>query len=229
MQTFEKASKGCSTFVLPWPSEQTQSQAAFEAQECVSEIAQTNYNTTPTGLSGNEDCGQMSSWYIFSTMEFYSINQVSGEYVPAPFPSPYPLKVMLPPAQYHHHHPHRHPHRHPHLASTSTSAFRAPAGPSLMPAGAVYKQQTLRALALGTTPTLPPPLPVAAPTFALVMIAPTTITIKALFPPTVPAPLFCTFAPFLRLHPFPAPSPLGSTPPLRQTRQSQRTTSRSGP
>jgi len=47
----------------------------------VREIARENYNNTPTGLSGNEDCGQMSAWYIFSAMGFYPVNPVSGEYV----------------------------------------------------------------------------------------------------------------------------------------------------
>ncbi|KAG5648805.1 hypothetical protein DXG03_000154 [Asterophora parasitica] len=55
--------------------------AAYKTQARVREIAQNNYNNTPTGLSGNEDCGQMSSWYIFSAMGFYPVNPVSGEYV----------------------------------------------------------------------------------------------------------------------------------------------------
>ena len=29
---------------------------------------------------GNEDCGQMSAWYVFSAMGFYPVNPVSGEY-----------------------------------------------------------------------------------------------------------------------------------------------------
>ncbi|KAF9567664.1 glycoside hydrolase family 92 protein [Agrocybe pediades] len=55
--------------------------AAFKTQEKVREIALANYNNTPTGLSGNEDCGQMSAWYIFSALGFYPVNPVSGEYV----------------------------------------------------------------------------------------------------------------------------------------------------
>ncbi|KAJ3492674.1 hypothetical protein NLJ89_g11184 [Agrocybe chaxingu] len=55
--------------------------AAFKTQEKVREIALANYDNTPTGLSGNEDCGQMSAWYIFSAMGFYPVNPVSGEYV----------------------------------------------------------------------------------------------------------------------------------------------------
>lgn len=38
------------------------------------------YDTTPTGLIGNEDCGQMSAWYLFSALGFYPANPVSGEY-----------------------------------------------------------------------------------------------------------------------------------------------------
>ncbi|KAG6863562.1 hypothetical protein C0991_005039, partial [Blastosporella zonata] len=55
--------------------------AAYKTQERVCEIVQMNYNNTPTGLSENEDCGQMSSWYIFSDMGFYPVNTVSGEYI----------------------------------------------------------------------------------------------------------------------------------------------------
>ncbi|GLB33162.1 putative glycosyl hydrolase family 92 [Lyophyllum shimeji] len=55
--------------------------AAHKTQEKVREIAQANYNNTPIGLSGNEDCGQMSAWYIFTAMGFYPVNPVSGEYV----------------------------------------------------------------------------------------------------------------------------------------------------
>ena len=38
------------------------------------------YRNTPDGLCGNEDCGQMSAWYIFSAMGFYPVNPVGGEY-----------------------------------------------------------------------------------------------------------------------------------------------------
>ena len=39
------------------------------------------YTDAPDGLSGNEDVGQMSSWYIFSSLGFYPANPISGEYV----------------------------------------------------------------------------------------------------------------------------------------------------
>lgn len=39
------------------------------------------YRNRPDGLSGNDDCGQMSAWYLFSAMGFYPLNPASGEYV----------------------------------------------------------------------------------------------------------------------------------------------------
>ena len=39
------------------------------------------YTDKPDGLSGNEDCGQMSAWYILSSMGFYSVNPSNGAYV----------------------------------------------------------------------------------------------------------------------------------------------------
>lgn len=43
-------------------------------------IMNTQYNTTPDGLSGNEDCGQMSAWYVLSAIGLYPMNPASGEY-----------------------------------------------------------------------------------------------------------------------------------------------------
>ncbi|UOB17278.1 GH92 family glycosyl hydrolase [Abyssalbus ytuae] len=50
------------------------------AQYWIKKIFDTQYNTTPNGLSGNEDCGQMSAWYIFSSMGIYPFNPVSATY-----------------------------------------------------------------------------------------------------------------------------------------------------
>ena len=52
----------------------------WRTQYWVRHILDTQYNTTPNGLSGNEDCGQMSAWYIFSSLGFYPMNPASGEY-----------------------------------------------------------------------------------------------------------------------------------------------------
>ena len=49
--------------------------------ELVTQICRQFYNNTTTGIIGNDDCGQMSAWYIFSTLGFYPLNPVSGEYV----------------------------------------------------------------------------------------------------------------------------------------------------
>ncbi|KAG7094824.1 hypothetical protein E1B28_005637 [Marasmius oreades] len=54
---------------------------ARSTQSLVRELAKANFNNTPQGLSGNDDCGQTSSWYIFSAMGFYSVDPASGEYV----------------------------------------------------------------------------------------------------------------------------------------------------
>lgn len=50
-------------------------------QELIREIFDTQYSPKPNGLCGNDDCGQMSAWYVFSAMGFYPVNPVSGEYV----------------------------------------------------------------------------------------------------------------------------------------------------
>jgi len=39
------------------------------------------YKPEPHGLCGNDDCGQMSAWYIFSVMGFYPVAPGSNEYV----------------------------------------------------------------------------------------------------------------------------------------------------
>ena len=52
----------------------------WKTQYWVREILKTQYNTTPDGLSGNEDCGQMSAWYVFSSLGLYPYSPASGEY-----------------------------------------------------------------------------------------------------------------------------------------------------
>ncbi|KAI1098314.1 glycoside hydrolase family 92 protein [Jackrogersella minutella] len=49
--------------------------------ERIRDIAWVNYNATSAGLSGNEDLGQMSAWYVFSGLGFYPVNPASDEYV----------------------------------------------------------------------------------------------------------------------------------------------------
>jgi predicted alpha-1,2-mannosidase len=56
-------------------------QKQWKTAEKVREIMNKFYDNKPDGLSGNEDCGQMSAWYVFSALGFYPVNAVSGEYV----------------------------------------------------------------------------------------------------------------------------------------------------
>ncbi|KAI1775477.1 glycoside hydrolase family 92 protein [Hypoxylon cercidicola] len=51
------------------------------AAERIRGLAWDNYNATSAGLSGNEDLGQMSAWYVFSALGFYPVNPASDEYV----------------------------------------------------------------------------------------------------------------------------------------------------
>src|SRR5207249_3578768 len=44
----------------------------------VKEIMDSFYRNAPDGLIGNEDCGQMSAWYVLSEMGFYSVCPGSG-------------------------------------------------------------------------------------------------------------------------------------------------------
>lgn len=46
---------------------------AYKTQARVKQILNEQYKNAPDGLSGNEDCGQMSSWYVLSSMGFYSV------------------------------------------------------------------------------------------------------------------------------------------------------------
>ncbi len=52
-----------------------------KTQEYVAHIGRTLYNTSSSGYAGNDDCGEMSAWYIFSAMGFYPVNPASGDYV----------------------------------------------------------------------------------------------------------------------------------------------------
>jgi predicted alpha-1,2-mannosidase len=44
-------------------------------------ICQDFYDDTPQGMIGNDDCGQMSAWYIFTTLGFYPVNPFDGAFV----------------------------------------------------------------------------------------------------------------------------------------------------
>jgi len=52
----------------------------WKTQELVRQILETQYHNTPDGHCGNEDCGQMSSWYILSALGIYPVNPAQGIY-----------------------------------------------------------------------------------------------------------------------------------------------------
>jgi predicted alpha-1,2-mannosidase len=54
---------------------------AARQAELVRDVFEKFYVNKPDGLCGNDDCGQMSAWYLFSAMGFYPMNPASGEYV----------------------------------------------------------------------------------------------------------------------------------------------------
>jgi predicted alpha-1,2-mannosidase len=53
----------------------------WRTQELIREVFERFYQARPDGLCGNDDCGQMSAWYVFSAMGFYPVNPCGGEYV----------------------------------------------------------------------------------------------------------------------------------------------------
>lgn len=52
----------------------------YKAQAQIRKILRMQYKNTPDGLGGNDDCGQMSAWYIFSSLGFYPVAPGSDEY-----------------------------------------------------------------------------------------------------------------------------------------------------
>jgi predicted alpha-1,2-mannosidase len=52
-----------------------------KTQERVRQILTEMYHNAPDGISGNEDCGQMSAWYVLSSMGFYSVTPASNQYI----------------------------------------------------------------------------------------------------------------------------------------------------
>jgi len=54
---------------------------ADKTAERVRQVLEEMYKPTPAGLCGNDDCGQMSAWYVMSALGIYPMNPVNGEYV----------------------------------------------------------------------------------------------------------------------------------------------------
>jgi predicted alpha-1,2-mannosidase len=55
--------------------------APWKTQELVRRILATQYGNLPSSLCGNDDCGQMSAWYIFSALGFYPVCPGGDDYV----------------------------------------------------------------------------------------------------------------------------------------------------
>lgn len=50
-------------------------------QKYINQIIRNFYKNSPDGLIGNDDCGQMSAWYILSCLGFYPVNPANGEFI----------------------------------------------------------------------------------------------------------------------------------------------------
>ena len=55
--------------------------APHKTQDRVRRLLDLEYDDQPDGLAGNEDCGQMSAWYVISSLGFYAVDPVSSNYV----------------------------------------------------------------------------------------------------------------------------------------------------
>ena len=54
----------------------------WKGHALVQRIVRDFYGDRPSGIVGNDDCGQMSAWYVLSTLGFYPAQPSSGNYVP---------------------------------------------------------------------------------------------------------------------------------------------------
>ncbi|MEG1648871.1 MAG: glycoside hydrolase family 92 protein, partial [Rikenellaceae bacterium] len=55
--------------------------APEKAAVLINMVADSLYNDSRNGMPNNDDCGQMSAWYIFSSMGFYPVSPASGHYI----------------------------------------------------------------------------------------------------------------------------------------------------
>jgi predicted alpha-1,2-mannosidase len=53
----------------------------LKGQRYLKKVIDDFHNNTPDGMIGNDDCGQMSAWYILTSLGFYPVNPASGEFV----------------------------------------------------------------------------------------------------------------------------------------------------
>ncbi len=55
--------------------------APWKTEKLVRQVMNTLYDDTPKGECGNDDCGEMSAWYVLSALGFFPVNPASGDYV----------------------------------------------------------------------------------------------------------------------------------------------------
>jgi predicted alpha-1,2-mannosidase len=55
--------------------------APWKTQQRVRQILLTQYDNSPEGICGNDDCGQISAWYVWSALGLYPLNPVGGRYL----------------------------------------------------------------------------------------------------------------------------------------------------
>lgn len=55
--------------------------ASHKTDKIIKTLIDEYYYTKPDGLMGNDDCGQMSAWYMFSSLGFYPVNPTEGKYI----------------------------------------------------------------------------------------------------------------------------------------------------
>ncbi|MDO5977884.1 GH92 family glycosyl hydrolase [Flavivirga spongiicola] len=53
----------------------------YKTDKIIKTLVDDYYHNKPDGLMGNDDCGQMSSWYMFSSLGFYPVNPCGGKYI----------------------------------------------------------------------------------------------------------------------------------------------------
>ena len=53
----------------------------WKTDELIRKVVDEFYYNKPDGLAGNDDCGQMSAWYMFASLGFYPVNPCGGEYI----------------------------------------------------------------------------------------------------------------------------------------------------
>ena len=63
------------------PPAVTYTGAHHKTQARVRMLLESMYEAQPDGLAGNEDCGQISAWYVLSALGLYAVDPVSANYV----------------------------------------------------------------------------------------------------------------------------------------------------